>query len=309
MYEPLVTAVIIAKDEAHDLDGCLDSLKWVDEIVIVVDARSLDATESIARRRATHTLVRTFDHFAAQRNAGIDLASGRWILSIDADERVSDGLRQEIQDLTQRNSNIQAAHIPIQSEILGRTLRYCGTQLDRPVRLFRQNATRWQGEVHERVGPTEHGVTLRSPILHRSLSDLNEFVTKIHEYTSLEAEKLARLGVQPRRFDLTLRPIWTFLKLYLVRRGFLDGTEGFLYCALSAFSAFVRNAKLRERTLKISSELLVVDQARHPLQNRPSPSVRADRAHQSHGATHILGNNPAMTAAVPTENHSGATTP
>jgi len=284
MHEPQISAVIIARDEEHDLDACLDSLTWVDEVVIVVDARSQDGTEAIARRRATCTIVREFDHFASQRNAGIDRATGRWILSIDADERISEGLRLEIMDLIQDKSNsIQAARIPIQSEILGRTLRYCGTQLDRPIRLFQRTQNRWQGEVHERVQPTGQVGSFESPILHRSLSDLNEFMNKIHDYTSLEAEKLARLGTQPRRFDLTLRPIWTFLKLYIARLGFLDGTEGFLYCALSGVSVFVRNAKLRERILARTS---VGDL---------KPLVRVDQNHGQMMRSKAVGKNPSLT--------------
>ena len=253
MANHAISAVIIARNEAEDLDTCLDSLTWVDEVVIVVDSRSTDATETIALRRANHTIVRTFDNFAGQRNAGIEKATGKWILSIDADERISERLAAEIRGLIHAESSLQAAQIPIQSTILGRTFHYCGTQLDRPIRLFLRVEGEWQGEVHERVSVEGQTVTLNEPILHRSLSTLDEFVTKIHEYTSLEAEKLARIGVRPRPFDLTLRPIVTFLKLYIARRGFLDGVEGLLYCALSAFSVLIRNAKLRELALQTQS--------------------------------------------------------
>jgi glycosyltransferase involved in cell wall biosynthesis len=246
---PTVTALVIARDEADNLPACLDALDWADERVVVVDAASRDATEAIARERAEVVVVREFDDFARQRNAGLARASGQWILSVDADERSSPAQAEAIrQRIGEAAPFITAIRVPIVSEILGRPFRYSGTQLDRPVRLFRRERGRWSGHVHETVNLAEGRVDAEPigvPLGHRSLPDLSSFLHKLDVYTTLEAAKRLDGGVPLRFGDLTLRPVWTFVKLYGLRQGFRDGFEGFAYCLLSGVSVFVRNAKHR----------------------------------------------------------------
>lgn len=247
MPEPRISALIVARDEADNLPGCLDSLTWVDEIVIVVDAASRDATEVIARSRADRVAVRVFDDFAAQRNASLDLATGDWILAIDADERVTSELADSVRAAVRDSDSPHAGYrIPIRSVILGRRFTYSGTQNDRPLRLFRRDAGRWVGEVHETVALRGTVGQLVGWLDHCTIPNLSVFLKKIDHYTTLEARKLLNLGHRPRRFDGTLRPFWTFLKLYAFKQGFRDGAEGFLFCALSAVSTAVRQWKLRE---------------------------------------------------------------
>jgi glycosyltransferase involved in cell wall biosynthesis len=245
---PTITALIIARDEAANLPACLDALDWVDERVIVVDAACQDETEAIAKRRAEVVIVRTFDTFARQRNAGLARVGGDWVFSIDADERSSPEQAAEIRRrILTAPESIAAFRVPIVSEILGRPFRFSGTQLDRPVRLFRPKRGRWTGHVHETV--ELDGEVDRSPIgvplRHQSLPDLSTFLRKLDVYTTLEAAKRIDAGTRLKPGDLALRPAWTFLKLYLYRQGFRDGFEGFAYCLLSGLSVFVRNAKHR----------------------------------------------------------------
>ncbi len=249
MANPRITALIIARNEETHLPGCLDSLSGLaHEIVIVVDAASTDRTESIARQYTPLVRSRAFDRFSSQRNAGLELATGDWILSIDADERVTPALASEIRSKLLANTAVHTGYrVPIRSVILGRTFRYSGTQLDRPLRLFRRKRGRWIGNVHETVALNGSVGNLRNPLEHRTIPDLNIFLSKINQYTSLEAEQGLSEGRRPTFFDLWLRPLWTFAKLYIVRRGLLDGKEGFLFCSLSALSAFLREWKLRER--------------------------------------------------------------
>lgn len=247
MRTPTLAALIIARNEEHHLAPCLESLAWVDERVVIVDAASNDATESIARRHADRVLVRPFDSFAAQRNTALRLATTDWILAIDADERATPSLAQEIQTaLTQRDCPHVGYRIPIRSRILGHPFRASGTQLDRPLRLFLRDAGQWQGDVHETVAIEGTIGQMRSHLDHCTLSSMNEFLRKIDLYTTLEARHRHRLGHAPRPFDLTVRPLATFLRLYFARAGFLDGPEGFLFCALSGVSTAVANWKLRE---------------------------------------------------------------
>ncbi|GIW87478.1 MAG: glycosyl transferase [Isosphaeraceae bacterium] len=247
MAEPRISALIIARDAAHDLPGCLDSLTWTDERIVVVDPASSDATEALARRLADQTVVRPFDTFAAQRNAGLARAQGRWVLAVDADERVTPELAQEIQTtIAQSPPEIAGYRIPIRSILFGRPFVASGTQLDRPLRLFLRDRGRWVGRVHETVELNGAVGQLRHVIDHRTHETLSVFLSKLDRYTTLEAAELASRGRRPRPFDLTLRPLGTFFRLYLARAGFRDGVEGFLFCSLSAVSTLVRYAKLRE---------------------------------------------------------------
>ncbi len=247
MADTTISALILARDEASNLPNCVASLRWVDEVVIVVDPASSDETETVAHRIADRVVVRPFDDFAQQRNAGLETIRGDWVFSVDADERSSPEQAAEV-----RHHIAHAPHrcvgyrVPIRSEILGRRFSYSGTQNDRPLRLFRRDRGRWVGDVHETVeilGPVGQ---LRNPLSHRTLADMRTFLRKVECYTALEASRLHREGRPPRMVDLTLRPLWTFLKLYLGKQGFRDGLEGFMFCTLSGMSVGVRSWKQRE---------------------------------------------------------------
>jgi glycosyltransferase involved in cell wall biosynthesis len=240
-----ITALILARDEAANLAECLNALRWVDHRIVVVDSRSRDATESVARRLADSVIVRQFDDFASQRNAGLDLAGTPWIFAVDADERSSP---EQAAEIRRRTSETQLAgfRVPIRSIVLRRPFRYSGTQHDLPLRLFRADRGRWVGEVHETVTLQGHVDQLQTPLRHQTIPDMTTFLRKIDHYTSLEALRHFREGRRSTLLDLTARPLWTFWKLYLAKQGFRDGLEGLAFCGLSAVSLAVREWKLRE---------------------------------------------------------------
>jgi len=246
--EARVSALILARDEAANLPGCLAALAWADERVVVVDPASADATEAVARRQADRVVVRLFDDFAAQRNAGLAIAGGDWVFAVDADERATPDLAAEVRRAV---NDPGAAHVgyrvPIRSVILGRPFRFSGTQHDLPLRLFRRDRGRWVGAVHETVELAGPAGRLRNPLEHRTIPDMQTFLRKINEYTTLEAAKLEREGRAFRAADLAARPPWTFLKLYLGKQGYRDGLEGLAFCTLSGLSVAVRGWKHRER--------------------------------------------------------------
>ena len=213
----------------------------------MVDARSVDRTEAIARAMATRVLVRDFDDFAGQRNAGRDLVTGDWVLAVDADERVTSELAVEIRHRLADPSSLHAGYlVPIRSVVLGRSFEHSGTQHDRPVRLFRRELGHWVGEVHETVDLRGTIGSMAGHLTHRTLPDMRTFLRKIDHYTTLEATRFHREGRAFRTSDLTLRPVWTFAKLYLGKQGFRDGLEGLVFCALSGVSVAIRHWKLRE---------------------------------------------------------------
>ena len=242
---PRVSALILARDEAANLPDCLASLDWCDERVVVVDAASRDATEALARRLADRVIVRAFDDFAGQRNAALAVSAGDWVFAVDADERSSRAQANEVRRAIAAGGSA-GFRVPIASIVLGRAFRFSGTQHDRPLRLFRRDLGRWVGAVHETVELGGEVGDLRHALAHRTIPDMTTFLEKIERYTTLEAGKLAGEGVRPRWGDLTIRPIWTFAKLYLGKQGFRDGVEGLVFCAFSGVSAAVRSWKLRE---------------------------------------------------------------
>ena len=247
MPEPTISALVLARDEAENLPGCLEALAWADEVVVVVDPRSRDATEAVARRLARVVIVRPFDDFASQRNAALALATGHWVFAVDADERATPELAAEVRRVVADPTVSHAGYrVPIRSVVLGRDFRFSGTQHDLPTRLFRREAGRWVGRVHETVELAGTRGTLRNPLRHRTIPDMQTFLRKIDSYTTLEAEAFHREGRRFRASDLTARPAWTFAKLYLGKGGFRDGLEGFLFCAMSGVSVAVRHWKQRE---------------------------------------------------------------
>ncbi len=250
MPEPRLSVLVVAKNEAKNLADCLASARWADQRVVIVDAASRDATGEIARREADVVQVREFDDFARQRNAALAMATGDWVLSIDADERVSSALAAEIrQVISDPAARYRGYRVPIASVILGRRFGFSGTQHDHPVRLFRRDSGRWSGLVHETVELDGPAATLRNALGHHTLESAQVFLNKLNHYTTLEAQGLAVSSRQFRASDLALVPLWTFFKLYVVKQGFRDGLEGFMFCALSGVSVAVRAWKHRELTL------------------------------------------------------------
>jgi glycosyltransferase involved in cell wall biosynthesis len=250
MAEPRLSVLIVAKNEAHNLSECLSALDWADERVVVVDPASRDATREIALSKADVVIIRAFDDFASQRNCALEAASGDWVLSVDADERATPALAGEVRRvISDADSPYRGFRVPIRSVILGRPFAFSGTQHDLPLRLFRRDCGRWTGLVHETVELKGSAGTLRHALGHHTLPNVEMFLDKIDHYTTLEARGMASARRRFKTSDVTLRPIWTFFKLYVVKQGFRDGVEGFMFCALSGVSVAIRAWKHRELVL------------------------------------------------------------
>jgi glycosyltransferase involved in cell wall biosynthesis len=242
-----ISVNLITLNEQANAAACLESLGWADEIV-VVDGGSHDRTVEIARGFTDRIAIRPFDDFASQRNRAIDLSRGDWIFSIDADERVGEPLASEIRRATSLpETEASGFWVPIRSRIFGRRFRYSGTQGERKLRLFRRHAGRWRGRVHEVVDLSGRAGQLQNAVEHDSTPDLDAYLHKLIRYSSLEADRLHAAGVRASGLRRALRPLWTFVKLYLIKRGMLDGPEGLRFCALSAWNEWVTNQKLAER--------------------------------------------------------------
>jgi glycosyltransferase involved in cell wall biosynthesis len=241
---PTVTAAVITLNEERNLPGLLERLDWADEVV-VVDGGSHDATVELARRRADRILVRSFDTFARQRNCALDAARGDWVLAIDADERPTPTMVEELHD-TLRSTRAAAFRVPIRSTIFGRTVRYGGTQDDRPRRLLRRGQGRWSGAVHEVLHVSGPVRQLRHGLQHHTLPDLSAFLGKMNHYTTLAARERMAAGRRPPSGELFLAPVREALRRLFLKHGYLDGPHGWAFCLLSGLSAWAVEHKHRQ---------------------------------------------------------------
>jgi glycosyltransferase involved in cell wall biosynthesis len=239
----MISAALITLNEERMLPDLLASLKWVDEIVLV-DGGSHDRTVEMAHAAGCHVVEHTFDNYAAQRNRAIDLTCGEWILSIDADERPTPQLVEEIRTAI-ADPDSDAYRLPIRSRIFGRRMRYSGTQDDRPVRLFRRGAARWGGDVHERLAVKGRIGQLQYWLEHETLPDLPAFLTKMHRYTALEAGQRVRDGRSPRLRDFWMAPTVEVFRRLIWKKGCFDGPQGWAFCLMSGVSEWVLARKHR----------------------------------------------------------------
>jgi glycosyltransferase involved in cell wall biosynthesis len=241
-----ISAVIIARNEEHNIERCLRSLAFCDEI-IVVDSGSVDRTADIARDNKATVLHHDFVGYGPAKQRGVEAASGDWILSIDADEAVSPILAEEIRATIGLPDPCHGYLVPRCTNFLGRWIRHSNWYPDYVLRLFQRSRGRFDGAVvHEKVmveGPVGR---LRADLLHYSYPTMEEYLRKFDIYTTMGAEEALKAGKRAGWFSLTVRPLAAFLRHYIIQQGFRDGQEGFLISVLSSGAVMVKYAKLRQ---------------------------------------------------------------
>ncbi len=247
-----LTATVITRNEAANIAAALESVAWADEI-IVVDSHSADDTVAIAKRYASRVEVRDWAGYSAQKNFAADLASHDWILSVDADERVTPALAREIQDLMQRGADARGYRISRVTWYLGRWLHSTDWYPDYQLRLYDRRCGRWNARrVHESFELQGRAGTLRHHLEHYAYRDVSDHVTSIDHYTTLAAEQWMEEGRRTSVLELTLHPPIAFLRNYVLRAGFRDGTAGFLVSALNSYYVFMKLVKLWEMQHRVS---------------------------------------------------------
>ena len=251
---PTITAAMITLDEQRNLAELLPMLDWVDEIVLV-DGGSRDDSVRIAASHGCEVDCRRFDTFAAQRNHALRLARGDWVLSIDADERPTPRLAEEIRRRI-ADSQADAYRISIRSSIFGRPVRHCGTQDDRPIRLFRRLSARWTGDVHEVLQVAGPIGRLENRLTHNPLPNLETFLKKMHRYTLLEAKARAASLRRPSWRDTWIAPPREVFRRLIYKQGFLDGPAGWAFCCLSGLSQWVLAREHRRLQRRMQESLL-----------------------------------------------------
>ena len=245
---PTLSAAIITFNEEENIKDCLDSLSdFVDEIV-VLDSFSTDATEEVCRANPKVRFYQhPFDGYIEQKNRAFEKCRSDWILSLDADERVSAELRDSIEDLVNRNPKIAGAKFPRLTYHMHRYIRYSGWYPNARYRLIRKGMAEWGGNnPHEKLLLKGKGVKIKGDLIHFSAKDLSDQIKTINAFSSLTALTRYNKGKKFHLWRLLFKPVSKFIEMYLVKRGFMDGMQGFIIAVSSSFSSFLKEAKLYE---------------------------------------------------------------
>lgn len=242
-----ISAVVIAKNEEVQIGKCLESVSWCDERIVVVDDRTTDQTALVARRYTNRVLVRKWLGYGKQKNFAINRASHEWILSLDADERVTPKLANEIQQVL-KNPEYEGYYILFHTYIGKQRLKYGGMQSDWHLRLFKKSAGyfqgKFQGVVHESVEVNNAGY-LQEPMVHYTYKDRQEFLEKVKKYSALEAQELLQSGVTLGWKD-KVKPVLRFVNIYFRKLGILDRWLGLVNAYYLSYYLWRRNRFIRK---------------------------------------------------------------
>ena len=239
-----LSVVIITRNEEAGIRRCLESVKWADEIV-VLDSGSTDATVRICREYTQHVHETDWPGFGPQKNRALQQATGDWVLSLDADEQVTPRLRDEIRTVLSVSAGPDAYEMPRLSNYCGRFMRHGGWWPDHVTRLFRRGKAHFSDDlVHERLIVNGPSGRLGNPLVHLAFENFEEVLHKIDRYSTASAEMLRDKGRNGSLSKALLHGLWTFLRTYVLKAGFLDGRHGFMLAVSNAEGTYYRYLKL-----------------------------------------------------------------
>ena len=240
-----VSVTVITLNEEKHLGRCLESVRGIADEVIVVDAGSRDRTCAVAARWGARVFKRNWTNYSDQKNFAAAQASHQWILSLDADECLSQPLRQQLLELKTHPEPADAYEFPRRTFYLGRWIRHCGWYPDRKPRLYRRGRGRWVGDfVHERLSCRGPVGRLEGDLLHYTCDSVSDHARRVGNYTSLAARDLQARGKRSGPLKILGSPVAAFLGTYCFKAGFLDGLQGLLISAFAAYYNFLQYSKL-----------------------------------------------------------------
>lgn len=240
-----ISAAIIAYNEERNIARAIESLRCCDEI-LVVDSGSTDRTVEIAEKHGARVIESNWRGYASQKNFATESCTHDWVLSIDADEALSESLEAEIWQLKKNGPRFDGYTMPRLAQYLGRWILHSGWYPDRKVRLYDRRKAEWVGRfVHESVRVNGSIGHLETNLLHYTCSSLSEHLKTMDRYTTLAAEQIIDQRRPVTWRNMALDPAWTFFKTYFLQRGFLDGPEGLAIAYMACIYTFVKFAKAR----------------------------------------------------------------
>jgi glycosyltransferase involved in cell wall biosynthesis len=242
-----LTAIVTTFNEEGNIADCLASLSFADEI-LVVDSFSTDRTVAIASGfPAARVLQHEYAGNGPQCNWAMEQASHAWVLIVDADERVTQALAREIENLLARGPSAEHYFLRRDNLFAGRVIRHSGWGGDRLVRLLRRGSARYpEQRVHADMRPEGPTPTLSAPLVHYTCRSLPQYLEKLHRYAEWGARDLAGRNRRAGFVKVGLRPAWRFFRAYVLEAGFADGLPGFVVCALQSYGVFLKWARLWE---------------------------------------------------------------
>lgn len=244
-----LTVIIPTHNEEKTLPDCLESVRFADE-TLVVDSFSNDQTLEIARRSGARIVQREYGYSAQQKNWAIPQARHEWVLLVDADERVTPGLRDEILKLLEDGPGADGYWIRRANFFLGKRIRFCGWGTDRVIRFFRRDVARYQDrQVHAEINLPGPLPSLASPLEHHTFRSFRQYWRKLDLYSEWGARQMYLEGRRAGGVQLLLRPIGRFVRMYILRFGFLEGAHGVVLSLLGAFTVYLKYARLWEMRL------------------------------------------------------------
>ena len=243
---PTLSVILITRNEEANLADCLASLEGIAQQVVVVDTNSSDRTLDIAKSYgAVIAQPQDWPGFGPQKNRALDLATGEWVLSLDADERLTPALKSEIVTAIHHSAHVDCFAIPRLSWYCGRFIRHSGWNPDYVDRLFKRGSARFSDDlVHERLIPSGQVAKLENPMLHYSFMNYSQVLQKIDRYSTASAEQAFAQGKTSTPLKAVLHGAWSFFRTYFLRAGFLDGPQGFTLAMSNAQGTYYRYIKL-----------------------------------------------------------------
>lgn len=243
---PTLSAIVITRNEAHNLHDCLQSMHGLVDEIIVVDSQSTDNTVAIAQQHgAKVSQPADWPGFGPQKNRALDLATCDWVFSIDADERVTPELAAEIKNLLQSGDANAAYKMPRLSSYCGKFIHHAGWQPDYVLRLFKRGTARFSDDlVHERVVTEQPVHALKQHLLHYSYLNFSQVLSKVDAYSTASAKQAYARGKRSSVVGALGHGAWAFFRTYVIRRGFLDGAHGLALSISNAETSYYKYLKL-----------------------------------------------------------------
>jgi glycosyltransferase involved in cell wall biosynthesis len=239
-----LTAIIPTKNEAHNIVEAIQSVNFADEIIIV-DSFSTDKTLNLAKPRVTRVIQREYENSASQKNWAIPQAKYDWILILDADERVTQSLREEIQQILSNNPKESGFWIYRNNHFMGKKVRFSGWQGDKVIRLFKKNECQYeQKNVHAEISTKGEIGWLKNRIHHNTFMSIQEYLIKIRRYADWQSEDYYHTTNILTPYHFLIKPLARFIKHYFLQLGFLDGFVGLTIASIQAYAVFLRYVKL-----------------------------------------------------------------
>ena len=239
-----ISVIVITKDEEKNIFDCLKSVEWADEI-IVVDSESSDKTIELAKKFTEKIFIRMWEGYVPQKKYALSLASNDWVLSLDADERITEELKNEILNLSL--DNVSGYKIRRKNFLLKKEITSCGWEKDYQLRLLKKDKTSFSDRlVHEKFIVEGEVKTLSNPMIHYTFSSFTDYFNKINYYTSLKAQELFKKKKKIGGWTIFSHSVSAFFAFFIIRKGFKDGVYGLIISFLHSVSTLMNYIKLWE---------------------------------------------------------------